>query len=120
MTDVRSSIDSEVLKRNVGILVEALAADVYGLPKQAAEVLLGSTPFLHPFFLSVSASVHLIHGISLSLAQSGAPSPSFMSEGFPGLDSELISSKLDFISSTPRSQQMLDKDSQVINYKYSN
>jgi len=54
-------------------LVEALAADVYGLPKQA-----------------------------------------FLSGGFPDLDSELVSSTLDFIASNPRSQQMLDKDSQVV------
>jgi len=82
MTDVRSAVDPEVLKRNVGILVEALAADVYGLPKQSP--------------------------------QAGTPSPSFLSEGFPGLDSELVASKLDFVSSVPRSQQMLDKDSQVV------
>lgn len=82
MTDVRTSIDGDILKRNIGILVEALAADVYGLPKQAPEA--------------------------------GSPSPAFLSEGFPGLDSELVSSKLDFVSSTPRSQQMLDKDSQVV------
>ena len=72
MTDARAFIDADVLKRNVGILVEALAADVYGLPKQA-----------------------------------------FLSGGFPDLDSELVSSSLDFIASNPRSQQMLDKDSQV-------
>jgi len=80
MTDVRGSIDADILKRNVGILVEALAADVYGLPKQEA----------------------------------GTPSHAFLSEGFPGLDSELVSSKLDFVSSSPRSQQMLDKESQVV------
>jgi len=82
MTDVRASIDAEILKRNVGILVEALAGDIYGLQKQGAET--------------------------------GSPSPTFLSEGFPGLDSELVSSKLDFLSSNPRSQQMLDKDSQVV------
>ena len=38
MTDVRGAIDPEILKRNVGILVEALASDVYGLPKQSATV----------------------------------------------------------------------------------
>lgn len=38
MTDARSSVDVEVLRRNIGILVEALAADVYSLPKHEAEV----------------------------------------------------------------------------------
>ena len=68
MTDVRSSIDSEVLKRNVGILVEALAADVYGLPKQAAEVFFGgSNPFyLFPLCPRASLRVCLILGIYTS------------------------------------------------------
>lgn len=82
MTDARSSVDVEVLRRNIGILVEALAADVYSLPERDAEA--------------------------------GTPSPTVLSEGFPGLDSSLVASELDFISSSPRSQQMLDKESQVV------
>lgn len=83
VTDIKSSINQAVLERNIGIVTQALAADVFGIP--------------------------------LTL-RTGIPRPSFLTEieGFPGLDENVIASNLDFLTSLPRAQQLLHKDSQVV------